>query len=59
MPDHGEVTELLHAYAGGDRDAFDRLVPWCTTSFVALPETIVVAPTGVPLSIRPDFECNR
>jgi len=27
MTDHGEVTELLHAYAGGDRDAFDRLVP--------------------------------
>jgi RNA polymerase sigma factor (TIGR02999 family) len=23
----GEVTELLHAYAGGDREAFDRLVP--------------------------------
>ena len=27
MTDHGEVTALLHAYAGGDRDAFDRLVP--------------------------------
>jgi RNA polymerase sigma factor (TIGR02999 family) len=23
----GEVTDLLQAYAGGDRDAFDRLVP--------------------------------
>jgi RNA polymerase sigma factor (TIGR02999 family) len=27
MTDQGEVTQLLHAYAGGDRDAFDRLVP--------------------------------
>lgn len=27
MTDPGEVTQLLHAYAGGDRDAFDRLVP--------------------------------
>ena len=27
MTDHGKVTELLRAYAGGDRDAFDRLVP--------------------------------
>jgi hypothetical protein len=24
---YSEVTQLLHAYAGGDRDAFDRLVP--------------------------------
>lgn len=27
MTDQGEITQLLHAYAGGDRDAFDRLVP--------------------------------
>lgn len=27
MTSQGEITELLHAYAGGDRDAFDRLVP--------------------------------
>lgn len=27
MTEPGEVTQLLHAYAGGDRDAFDRLVP--------------------------------
>ena len=27
MSDHGEITQLLHAYAGGDRDAFDQLVP--------------------------------
>ena len=26
MTDHGEVTELLHAYAGGDRGAFERVV---------------------------------
>lgn len=27
MSEPGEVTLLLQAYAGGDRDAFDRLVP--------------------------------
>jgi RNA polymerase sigma factor (TIGR02999 family) len=27
MTEHGEITQLLHAYAGGDREAFDRLVP--------------------------------
>jgi RNA polymerase sigma factor (TIGR02999 family) len=27
MADVGEVTQLLHAYKGGDRDAFQRLVP--------------------------------
>jgi RNA polymerase sigma factor (TIGR02999 family) len=27
MPGPGEVTQLLHAYAGGDRGAFDQLVP--------------------------------
>jgi len=27
MTEQGEITQLLHAYAGGDRDAFDRLVP--------------------------------
>ena len=27
MTDQGEITQLLHAYAGGDRDAFDQLVP--------------------------------
>ena len=27
MSEHGEITQLLHAYAGGDRDAFDQLVP--------------------------------
>ena len=27
MSDPGEITQLLHAYAGGDRGAFDQLVP--------------------------------
>jgi RNA polymerase sigma factor (TIGR02999 family) len=27
MADKGEITRLLHAYAGGDRGAFDELVP--------------------------------
>jgi RNA polymerase sigma factor (TIGR02999 family) len=27
MADQGEITRLLHAYAGGDRGAFDELVP--------------------------------
>jgi len=56
MTDHGEVTELLHAYAGGDREAFDRLVPM-VYDFVALPAIIFAAPTGVLLSIPPS--CTR
>ncbi len=27
MAGQGEITQQLHAYAGGDRDAFDQLVP--------------------------------
>lgn len=27
MENRGQVTQLLHAYAGGDRDALDRLLP--------------------------------
>jgi RNA polymerase sigma factor (TIGR02999 family) len=27
MSEKGEITRLLHAYAGGDREAFDELVP--------------------------------
>jgi RNA polymerase sigma factor (TIGR02999 family) len=27
MAERGEITELLHAYAGGDRNAFDELMP--------------------------------
>lgn len=27
MSEPGEITKLLHAYAGGDREAFDELVP--------------------------------
>ena len=27
MTEPGEITQLLHAYAGGDREAFDQLVP--------------------------------
>lgn len=27
MHEKGEITRLLHAYAGGDRAAFDELVP--------------------------------
>ncbi len=27
MSETGEITRLLHAYAGGDRAAFDELVP--------------------------------
>ena len=36
----GEVTRLLHAAVGGDRDALDRLVPLAARGHALFPDRI-------------------